>query len=39
VDDLPWKKIQELQLKEGENILFAPAKGEMVRAVFVDDVP
>jgi len=39
VDDLPWKKIQELQQKEGENILFAPAKGEMVRAVFVDDVP
>ena len=39
VDDLPWKKIQELQQKEGENILFAPAKENEIRAVFVDDIP
>ena len=39
VDDLPWKKIQQLQQKEGENILFAPAKNDQIRAVFIDDIP
>jgi hypothetical protein len=38
-EDIPWAKIQDLQERGEENILFAPAKNDQIRAVFIDDIP